>query len=212
MIGNPPRLFWENTGKLKVIGTGHDLQRKYFLPDRLSANEIVEHIRRRSGQEAVGTEKRPASEQAEQPNKFESPWEELRSLSGVPFEVQYRMPLERDWAEPLSETPRSDVIHKYRAKLSQSACAIRFGDHDVILVSVEGAGKTTAHLPILADEALDAASYRDDDIERFSGFAFRSREQARQRAAEFRRLGYRVTEIRSFWDHYSEACRHLNEK
>jgi hypothetical protein len=197
--------------KLELLGAGHDLQGNYFLPDNLSANEIVEHIRRRSGQEPVGTEERPGFKQGEQPTKFNSPWEELRALAAIPFEAQYRMALERDWPEPLSESPRSDVIHKYRAKLSQSASAIRFGDNDVILVSVEGAGKTTAHLPILADEALDTAIDRQDDIERFSGFAFRSREQARQRAAEFRRLGYDVSEIRSFRDHYSEACRHLNE-
>ena len=74
-----------------------------------------------------------------------------------------------------------------------------------LVVSVEGIGKTTAHLPIIANEALNDALAHDDGIERFAGFAFRSRNQANGKAREFSRT-HPVRVIKTFWEHYADAC------
>lgn len=74
-----------------------------------------------------------------------------------------------------------------------------------LIVSVEGIGKTTANLGILANQALDDALAHDDGVERFSGFAFRSRGQANEKAQEFGR-SHPVRVIKTFWEHYTEAC------
>ena len=45
----------------------------------------------------------------------------------------------------------------------------------------------------------------NDGAERFAGFAFRSRNQAREKAEEFGRT-HQVRVIKTFWEHYGDAC------
>ncbi|MGM4902758.1 hypothetical protein AB8B21_27880 [Tardiphaga sp. 866_E4_N2_1] len=85
----------------------------------------------------------------------------------------------------------------------------RYGDS--LLISVEGAGKTTGHFDILANEALDEAMDRKDDVQAFPVFAFRSIAQAEEKRAEYLRRagghGRGAFVLRSFWNHYEDACR-----
>lgn len=74
-----------------------------------------------------------------------------------------------------------------------------------IVTSVEGIGKTTACLPMLADQALEDAMAHNDGVERFAGFAFRSRNQAKEKVQEFGRT-HQVRVIKTFWEHYGDAC------
>jgi hypothetical protein len=57
---------------------------------------------------------------------------------------------------------------------------------------------------ILANEALEDAMAHNDRMERFSGYAFRSRNQANEKAQEFGRT-HRVRVIKTFWEHYTDA-------
>jgi hypothetical protein len=78
------------------------------------------------------------------------------------------------------------------------------------VLSVEGISQTSAHLPILAEEALEDAVNYNDGIQRFAAFAFRSRAQATAKAEEFRRQGYSVQVVSTFWDKYENACKAAN--
>ena len=73
-----------------------------------------------------------------------------------------------------------------------------------IVTSVEGIGKTTACLPMLSDQAMEDAVAHNDGVERFAGFAFRSRHQAKEKAEEFSRT-HQVRVIKTFWENYGDA-------
>ena len=114
------------------------------------------------------------------------------------------------WRDPaplqnVSISDRAHAIKQYRSQLA-AEIAQRDGLGEVCLIqSVEGIGKTTACLSILANDALEDALAHDDGIERFSAFSFRSRQQAEVKAGEFGR-SHPVRHIKPFWSHYEDAC------
>src|SRR5204862_219431 len=78
---------------------------------------------------------------------------------------------------------------------------------DYIVLSGEGIGKTTAHMAFAVHEALFTALDGSDDTRRFNVFAFRSLEQAKEKAAEAEAAtGCKVVFIQSFWKNYDRAC------
>lgn len=107
--------------------------------------------------------------------------------------------------EPVTMADRERAIRDYRAILWREVAQRSDLGMVSLVVSVEGAGKTTAHLNILASEALEDALAHDDEVERFSAFAFRSRNQANGKAREFGRT-HSVRVIKTFWEHYADAC------
>src|SRR5262249_46050288 len=105
------------------------------------------------------------------------------------------------------DKPIEDVKSAYRAKLWQvlhNGCCL---SDKIVINSGEGIGKTSEQLQLMAYEAQDDnCTAPEASIERFSGFSFRSRQQAERKAEEFRKAGYSIMIWRSFWDHYEAAC------
>jgi hypothetical protein len=107
------------------------------------------------------------------------------------------------WRDPaplqnVSISNRTHAIRQYRSQLA-AEIAQRDSLGEVCLIqSVEGIGKTTACLSILANDALEDALAHNDGTERFSAFSFRSRQQAEVKAREFGR-SHPVRHIKPFW-------------
>ena len=81
---------------------------------------------------------------------------------------------------------------------------------DMICVSGEGIGKTWALFNLMQHEALDTAMDHNDRKIRFFVFAFRSRAQAEEKAAEYSNNEYRrAFVLKPFWVHYEDACKRL---
>jgi len=94
--------------------------------------------------------------------------------------------------------PVEEVKALYRDKLAAECAAVRVFGTDVLILSVEGVGKTHAHFSIMADEALDSAMNHNDRIRRFFCFACKSLEQASSKAGEYKTEHRRAVVIKSF--------------
>ena len=96
----------------------------------------------------------------------------------------------------------------------RAACAnVRALNRHAIILSAEGIGKTRALFEIMANEALDAALGPDENQVKFNAFAFRSEQQAAEKRREYERETGRPAFLwRSFWSHYADACRRVNQK
>ncbi len=189
---NPSTLVLGEYRRLQLNGQHSFGNSQFFLPDHMTANELAEHVRFRcgiTGQQSDGPYN-PIPEQRQ------------RTL----FEKACSDPHEKAFPEPFVDIPHSELIDRYRRKLPATIHNSRDYCQSNIVVGVEGMGKTTAHLPFLADEAFDEALGNNDGAERFAAFAFRSRDQVKAKAAEFRDRGYAVKEIYTFRDHYEQAC------
>ena len=174
---NPSTIVLGDYRQLQLNGMHGFGERQFFLPDQMTAQELGNHLAERLGWELL----QEGSEAGGRPN---------------PDRVLIHNATVTD----------SDIAKRaYRAALVREV-AQRSDLGDVVLIqSVEGIGKTTAHLSILANEALNDALTYGDDIERFAAFAFRSRAQANEKAQEFGHA-HPVRVIKTFWEHYSDAC------
>jgi hypothetical protein len=79
----------------------------------------------------------------------------------------------------------------------------------VIVRSVEGIGKSTALLKAISEEALDRAIANKRG---HVAFCFRSGDQRRDRAREFRKMKYGVLVVRTLREHYKMACKKLKQE
>ena len=150
-------------------------ERRFYLPDQMTAQELGNHLA-----ELLG-------------------WKSLEpEFAGVGIDSGFA-------ADGVVVLDRDVATRDYRALLGREAAQRSDLGMVSLVVSVEGVGKTTAHLPIIANEALNDALAHDDGIERFAGFAFRSRNQANEKAREFGRT-HPVRVIKTFWEHYADAC------
>jgi len=82
----------------------------------------------------------------------------------------------------------------------------------MICVSGEGIGKTWALFDLMQNEALDTAIEHQDGKTRFFVFAFRSRAQAEEKAAEYSNEHRRAFVLKPFWVHYEDACKRCDVK
>jgi hypothetical protein len=139
--------------------------------------------------------------------------------------------MEARFTIPIGEE-KADLRTAYRAKLSSAIHKLRAlsqgyvsdpGDgtqqqwippRHILLKSVEGIGKTRAHEVLISHEILDDAitASGHGKPERFGAFAFRSHDQAEQKASEYRQAFGEAIVIKSFWSHYEEACKAAGEQ
>ena len=189
--------------KLLLAGK-HFYSHEFFLPDQMAAQELGDHVYTRCGGHVapppVPQLSQRKCDQAETSNHPPQCWLTIMANSlcnGVDI-----------------TQPRDELVQSYRHRFSKIINNLRIFSNHSIIRTVEGFGKTTAHFPLIADETFDAAiaSYRNESIiQRFGCFAFRSHEQACQKAAECREKGHRAVVVRSFRRIYEAACSELGE-
>jgi hypothetical protein len=82
-------------------------------------------------------------------------------------------------------------------------------DRDHIIVSAEGIRKTHVLFDLMEAEALDTAVKARDQVRRFHCFAFRSADQAAEKAHEYQTSNgnRRAVVLKPFWKRYEDACR-----
>jgi hypothetical protein len=121
---------------------------QFFLPDHMTADALVNHVYRRCGLISCACDAEALPVQVSvRPNP-------------TLFEKEFCEPIERDFAEPYTDVSHSELVANYRRKLAGIIRNTRHHGPINIIVSVEGIGKTTAHLPVLAEEAFDEAQRR----------------------------------------------------
>jgi hypothetical protein len=188
---NPSTIVLGHYRQLQLNGQHQFGERQFFLPDRMSAQELGNHLAERLGWPSLNHVSR-GQEPGGNTNQSRA-WIDRGSRP------------ERLVIQNLTVGDRHAAMREYRDVLRREAAQRSDLGMVALILSVEGIGKSTVHLKILADEALEDALGHSDGIERFSGFAFRSRNQANEKAWEFART-CPVRVIRTFWEHYIEAC------
>lgn len=196
---NPATIVIGQHRRLMIKGRHEFGDQQFYLPDHMTANDLVDYLLHRTGQ--TPTNPSPEQSNQRQPNTLDT--------------INYRLPgfhdyselLRRQFREPLSDKPIQELKDRYRGKLWHQFFSSRDFSDKIVIISGEGIGKTSTLLPLLSYEAQDDNTISEaHGIERFAGFAFRSHQQAERKADEFRAKGYPVLVWRSFWEHYREAC------
>ena len=121
--------------------------------------------------------------------------------------------------EPIIED-KNKLKSKYRRKLAHRIADARsfcsptparpFG-LPILMRSVEGIGKSSALRGNLWGEAFDHALGDIGSKSKSVAFAYRSREQARQKAAEFSQRRFPTVAIMPLWEHLNEICDEFRE-
>jgi hypothetical protein len=186
--------------KLK-FGGEHSFQSDYFLPDQMTAQELGDHVNARCGGIKETAIDAPS---VDQQHTMETPAKSTGVVQG--YADAWMNSFSRDIE--ISQS-RDKHIETYRTRLIRTLGQVRAFENPYVIKAVEGLGKTSAHFSPIALEAFDGAvdSYRrGDPTQRFSGFAFRSHDQARQKAEECRAAGHHAVVVASFWHHYEKVC------
>ncbi|MGH1570717.1 hypothetical protein ACRAWG_08690 [Methylobacterium sp. P31] len=206
---NPSTLVRGDHRKLLVQGGGHALPDSIFLPAGVTAQELGDHLARCSG---IGPASQAASGSSEPRPKRGGPFtlSDLKMLTGTPLDWA-RQDIEAAFPAPISDQTLQEAKQAYRDKLRRALREARQFDAGVVVRSGEGIGKTSGHVPVLLEEALDDALNHSDGRMRFAAIACRSRAQAEQKAKEIQRSGKRAVMIRPFSEHYEEACRRFGQ-
>jgi hypothetical protein len=189
---NPSTIALGDHRRLQLNGQHGFEQRQFYLPDQMSAQELGNHLAERLGWPPLAENPRP-QRPAPLPNTRIQPPGFQDFSRPCRVVLQGAAVADRDFAKRVYR----DVLRREMVQSSDLGMVS-------IVTSVEGIGKTTTGLPILANEALEDALAHNDGVERFSGFAFRSRNQANEKAQEFGRT-HRVRVIKTFWEHYTDA-------
>jgi hypothetical protein len=178
--------------RLQLNGQHGFEQRQFYLPDQMTAQELGNHLAERLGWPPLAENPRPHRPAPLPSTRIQPPgFQDFSRPCRVV--LQAAAAADRDLAKRVYR----EVLGREMAQRSDLGMVS-------IVTSVEGIGKTTGCLPILANEALEDALAHNDGVERFSGFAFRSRNQANEKAQEFGRT-HRVRVIKTFWEHYTDA-------
>jgi hypothetical protein len=188
---NPSSIVLGDHRRLQLCGRHGLGERRFFPPDQMTAQELGNHLAERLGWQPLEAHSRPG---------------------GLPLlQAPDELPRFQDFSQPdrivVPEAAVADheaAKRAYRDFLRRQMAQNSDGIVSIV-TSVEGIGKTTACLPMLAFQALEDAMAHNDGLERFAGFAFRSRHQAREKAEEFSRT-HQVRVIKTFWEHYGDAC------
>ena len=177
----------------------------FTLPGELSANEIGDHLGRRFG--LIDNSPNLASQPAP---AIDLPYfERLKADAGTTFKEFFEKSVSRSFPH-VSSCPAPELQTIYREKLWRCFSDAMFFKGDMICVSAEGIGKTWALFDLMQHEALDTAIEHHDGKIRFFVFAFRSRAQAEEKAAEYSNNEYRrAFVLKPFWVHYEDACKRL---
>lgn len=206
---NPSTVVEGDHRRLLICGKA-DFDREFYLPEGLTATKLLNRLRLRFGQ-ATGL---PLTKEEPDPTPL-TPFERLRQRSIRNKGLSYLQVLARDHERSFPVTTITsepiDLMSTYRKKIRNAASEIRACGTDYVLVSGEGAGKTSAHLNFLPTEALDTALAQSGESERFNCVATRSNEQAAEKVAEIRKNPElrRLTsakQIISFKQMYRQVC------
>jgi hypothetical protein len=193
--------------KLRVLGQNAPTG-PFALPGSLSANEMGDHLARRFGLMEVSSS---ASVQPTASVGKASNFNALREQAGKPFKQTYEESVSRSFPH-VSSCSFPELQNIYRQKLwrylSQAVCFRQ----DIICTSGEGIGKSWALFDLMQHEALDVALEHNDGKSRFHVFAFRSRAQAEEKAAEYSNGHRRAMVLKPLWAHYDDACLRVGAK
>ena len=175
-----------NYRQLQILGKNAFGSRKFFLPDHMTANELVEVVAMRCGVRPS----RPSPDAAS-PGAASSAGPKTKA--GPPRQSTIQ-DLFRDISGGFARTIRDETAKEaqdaYREKLRFTIQNARAFINPMVIKSVEGIGKTSALFRVVANEVLDEAiSLYPEGQNRFGCFAFRKREQAEAKAQEFRETG-----------------------
>ena len=138
-------------------------------------------------------------------------FEALKAQSGKTFREFYQESVRRSFPH-ISSCPVPELQAIYRQKLWRYFNHAMSFKGDMICISAEGIGKTWALFDLMQHEALDTALHHNDRKTRFFVFAFRSRAQAEEKAAEYSNSYGRAFVLRPFWAHYEDACKRYDVK
>jgi hypothetical protein len=201
MDGNPSTVARGEYTTLHILGQSAPLG-PFELPGGLSANEMGDHLARRFGL----LESDPHVSDMRQAAETSLPYfERLKAQAGRPFKQSYEESVSRSFPH-VSSCPVPELQAIYRQKLWRYFNHAMSFKGDMICVSAEGIGKTWALFDLMQHEALDTAVDHDDGKTRFFVFAFRSRAQAEEKAAEYSNNYRRAFVLKPFWAHYEDAC------
>jgi hypothetical protein len=189
---NPSTIALGDHRRLQLNGQHGFGQQQFFLPDQMTAQELGNHFAERLGWPPLDENPAP---------RIPDPGTNRRNQA--PGFQDFSPPC-RVVLQGAAAADRDLAKQAYRGALRREMAQRSDLGMVSIVTSVEGIGKTTAGLPILANEALEDALAHSDGVERFSGFAFRSRNQAHEKAQEFGRT-HRVRVIKTFWEHYTDV-------
>ena len=176
----------------------------FFLPDHMTAAEFIEFRREKMwsiqsfgrGMDVTSTAKFSA--------KTKGRSDFFAEILTKPF---YEQPVVGDFIE---------IRNHQRELLRQMVGLVRGGSGSYLIKSAEGFGKTTSHFSELRDDmrAIALAQPPGSPIEIFGCFAFRSYEQAEQKANEFRERNpdCNAAVIKSFNLIYKEFCEQEGEQ
>ena len=192
--GNPSTIVKGSYRRL-ILNGAHSFTRDFYLPDRLSADELCERL--------IGAPA-PLPPSATLSSPTELAVKAGRGTSTYIENVQSK------FAQPIVGNNSELIISTSRERLRHAIRQARVFERNLLVRSPEGIGKTSALFGEIASEIFDAALSRPLDKQQFACFAFRSTEQAEAKAKEYRRLvrtGNRhAVVLSSFWDHYRKAC------
>ena len=174
----------------------------FVLPGDLSANEMGDHLARRF--ELMENDPHIAPMRQVSKNL-----QRLKEQAGKSFKQSYEESVSRSFPH-VSSSPSPELQDIYRQKLWRYFSHAMSFKGDMICVSAEGIGKTSALFDLMQLEALDTALEHHDGKTKFFVFAFRSRAQAEEKAAEYSNNEYRrAFVLKPFWVHYEDACKRL---
>ena len=125
-----------------LLNGRHDFgDRKFFLPDHMTANALVDHLALRTGLATIASTK-PAS----QPSNASDP-EPQRPAGGCTCRVldEYSDKFRGSFAEPLSDKPFQEIKKIYRDKLWHKFFQTRDLSDKIVVNSGEGIGKTSTN-------------------------------------------------------------------
>ena len=202
----------------------------FFLPEGLTAQELGDFLALSFGLVSTPAIASPNADPSPIPPEQRVPqgFEALRVRSKKPFLEQMIERVVGRFQAPITED-REALKAEYRAGLTDAVFESRvFANSPILIKSAEGIGKTSAHVPVLMNEALDRAMSASEGsrVQRFAAIASRSRDQAEAKTEEFAEIlkardadnpysagsSRRHTfVVKTFRDHYERACRELHE-
>jgi hypothetical protein len=207
MDSNPSSVARGDFTTLHILGQSAAVG-PFELPGGLSANEMGDHLARRFGL----MESDPFVSDMRKAPEINLPYfQSLKAQANKTFKQSYEGSVSRSFPH-VSSCPLPELQALYRQKLWRYFNHAMSFEGDMICVSSEGIGKTWALFDLTQHEALDTAMDHNDRKIRFFVFAFRSRAQAEEKAAEYSNDHRRAFVLKPFWSHYEDACRSLGVK